>query len=365
MPFWPDRPYNDLPALPPRQDIETKVVLKACIAARAALAELKVAGELIPNQSVLINSIPLLEAQASSEIENIVTTTDRMFRFAGDAGHSPDSATKEALRYRTALHQGYQLLKERPFSTAMAIEVCRTIKGIDLDIRATPGTALYNEATGKVIYTPPEGRDLLREKLSNWERYIHEAEDIDPLIRLAVMHYQFEAIHPFIDGNGRTGRVLNLLYLVDQGLLNIPVLYLSRYIIGNKRAYYDRLQRVTTEGAWEDWILYILAGIRETAEWSNEKIHAIRDLLDETGARMRRDLPKIYSRELAEVIFVNPYCRISDVVSAGIAKRQAAALYLKALVDAGILTEVKSGRENLYINPALLELLTGNDRNEV
>jgi len=365
MPFRPDCPYNDLPTLPPNQDLETKAVLKACITARAALAELKVSGELIPNQSVLINSIPLLEAQASSEIENIVTTTDRMFRFAGDVGHSPDPATKEALRYRTALHQGFQLLKERPVSTAMAIEICRTIKGIDLDIRATPGTALYNEATGKVIYTPPEGRDLLRGKLSNWERYIHEAEDIDPLIRLAVMHYQFEAIHPFTDGNGRTGRVLNLLYLVDKGLLNIPVLYLSRYIIGNKRAYYDHLQRVTTEGAWEDWILYMLAGIRETAEWSNRKIHAIRDLLDDTGARMRRELPKIYSRELAEVIFVNPYCRISDVVSAGIAKRQAAAVYLKALVDADILAEVKSGRENLYINPRLLELLTGNGLNDV
>jgi Fic family protein len=359
MPFRPDRPYNDLPALPPKEDVETKAVLKACIAARAALAELKVSGELIPNQSVLINSIPLLEAQASSEIENIVTTTDRLFRFAGEDGNPPDAAPKEALRYRTALHQGFRMLKERPVSTTMAVEMCRTIKGIDLDIRSTPGTALYNEATGEVIYTPPEGRDLLKDKLSNWERYIHEAEEIDPLVRLAVMHYQFEAIHPFTDGNGRTGRILNLLYLVDKGLLEIPVLYLSRYIIGNKRAYYEKLLRVTTEGAWETWILYMLEAIRETAEWSNRKIHAIRDLLGETGARMRRDLPKIYSRELAEVIFVNPYCRIADVVSAGIAKRQAAAVYLKALVDAGILAEMKAGRENLYINPALLELLTG------
>jgi Fic family protein len=359
MPFRPDRPYNDLPALPPKEDVETKAVLKACIAARAALAELKVSGELIPNQSVLINSIPLLEAQASSEIENIVTTTDRLFRFAGEDGNPPDAATKEALRYRTALHQGFLMLKERPVSTTMAVEMCRTVRGIDLDIRSTPGTALYNEATGAVIYTPPEGRDLLKDKLSNWERYIHEAEEIDPLVRLAVMHYQFEAIHPFTDGNGRTGRILNLLYLVDKGLLEIPVLYLSRYIIGNKRAYYEKLLRVTTEGAWETWILYMLEAIRETAEWSNRKIHAIRDLLGETGARMRRDLPKIYSRELAEVIFVNPYCRIADVVSAGIAKRQAAAVYLKALVDAGILAEMKAGRENLYINPALLELLTG------
>jgi Fic family protein len=179
MPFRPGRPYNDLPLLPPDRDIETKPVLKACIGARAAIAALKTAGELIPNQSVLINSIPLLEAQASSEIENIVTTTDRLFRFANEAASPPDSATKEALRYRTALHQGFQMLEKRPVSTAMAIDVCRTIKGVDLDIRATPGTALLNDATGEIIYSPPDGRDLLNEKLSNWERYIHEAEDID------------------------------------------------------------------------------------------------------------------------------------------------------------------------------------------
>lgn len=359
MTFRPDHAFNDLPALPPQQDIETKPVLKACIEARAALAELKASGRLIPNQSVLINSIPLLEAQASSEIENIVTTTDRLFRFANEADNSPDPATKEALRYRTALQQGFAMLKERPVSTTMAVAVCRIIKGVDLDIRATPGTALLNETTGEVIYTPPEGHHLLREKLSNWERYIHEAEEIDPLVRLAVMHYQFEAIHPFTDGNGRTGRILNLLYLVDKGLLDIPVLYLSRYIIDNKRAYYDRLLKVTTEAGWENWILYMLDGIRETALWSSTKIHAIRDLLDETGTRIRKDLPKIYSRELAEIIFINPYCRIGDVVSAGIAKRQAASVYLKALARAGLLAEVKAGRENLYINPSLISLLTG------
>nr|WP_272214564.1 Fic family protein [Marinicella sp. W31]MDC2880188.1 Fic family protein [Marinicella sp. W31] len=333
-------------------------MLKACISARAALAELRVSGQLIPNQSVLINSIPLLEAQASSEIENIVTTTDRLFRFANEPGARADPATKEALRYRTALNEGFQSLQDRPVSTSTAVAVCRRIKGVDLDIRTTPGTALMNEATGTVIYTPPEGQDLLRDKLANWERYIHEAEEIDPLIRLAVMHYQFEAIHPFIDGNGRTGRILNLLYLVDKGLLDIPVLYLSRYIIGHKRAYYDRLLAVTTNGAWEEWILYMLQAVRETADWSTARIHAIRDLLDHTAAHLRRDLPKIYSRELAEVIFVNPYCRIGDLVQAGIAKRQAASVYLKALVDAGLLQEVKAGRENLYINPALLSLLS-------
>ncbi|MFK4823012.1 protein adenylyltransferase Fic [Ochrobactrum quorumnocens] len=358
MPFLPDHPYNELPSLPPRDEVETRTVLKACIAARAALAELRVSGQLIPNQSVLINSIPMLEAQASSEIENIVTTTDRLFRFANEAGNQADPATKEALRYRTALNEGYLSVRNRPVSTSTAVAVCRTIKGVALDIRSTPGTALMNETTGAVIYTPPEGQELLRDKLANWERYIHEAEEIDPLIRLAVMHYQFEAIHPFTDGNGRTGRVLNLLYLVDKGLLDIPVLYLSRYIIGNKRAYYDRLLSVTTHGAWEDWILYMLEAVRETAEWSTTCIRAIRDLLDQTAGRMRRALPKIYSRELAEVIFVNPYCRIGDLVEAGIVKRQAASVYLKALVDDGMLHEMKAGRENLYINPALLALLS-------
>jgi hypothetical protein len=202
MPFRPDQPYNTLPPLPPKGEIETKPVLKACIGARAALAELKGVGDLIPNQSVLINSIPLLEAQASSAIENIVTTTDRLFRFAGEGEGQADPATKEALRYRTALHEGYELLRSRPLATGTATQICRTIRGVEMDIRATPGTALVNDATGKVIYTPPEGVSRLRNMLSNWERYIHKKSDVDPLIVLAVMHYQFEAIHPFTDGNG-------------------------------------------------------------------------------------------------------------------------------------------------------------------
>lgn len=358
MTFRPDRPFNDLPALPPAQDIETKSVLKACIEARAALAELRVSGQIIPNQAVLINSIPLLEAQASSEIENIVTTTDRLFRFANDAGGQADPATKEALRYRTALNRGFGMLRQRPLSTAIAVEVCRTIKGVELDVRNTPGTALMNDATGAVIYTPPEGEDLLRAKLTNWERYIHEAEDTDPLIRLAVMHYQFEAIHPFVDGNGRTGRVLNLLYLVDKGLLDIPVLYLSRHIIQNKALYYRYLLEVTTQGAWEQWLLFMLEAVRTTALWTMARIQAIRDLLEETATQMRQTLPKVYSRELAELIFVNPYCRIGDLVDSGVAKRQTAAVYLKAMVSEGLLEEVKAGRENLYINPALLALLS-------
>ncbi len=235
MTFRPDRPYDDLPRLPPSCEIETRAVLKACVEARAALAEVRIAGRLIPNQTILINSIPLLEAQASSEIENIVTTSDRLFRYANDSAALADPATKEALRYRTALNQGFGMLSERPLGTATAVQVCRTIKGVDIDIRATPGTALRNEATGAVVYTPPEGPERLRDMLGDWERFIHEAVHLDPLVRMAVMHYQFEAIHPFTDGNGRTGRVLNLLFLVDQGLLDIPVLHLSRSIIARRQ----------------------------------------------------------------------------------------------------------------------------------
>lgn len=262
------------------------------------------------------------------------------------------------MRYRTALNRGFGMLQQRPLSTAVAVEVCRTIKGVELDIRNTPGTALMNETTGAVIYTPPEGEDLLRAKLANWERYIHEAEDTDPLIRLAVMHYQFEAIHPFVDGNGCTGRVLNLLYLVDKGLLDIPVLYLSRHIIRNKALYYRYLLEVTTQEAWEQWLLFMLEAVRATAQWTMARIRAIRDLLEQTVAQMRQNLPKVYSRELAELIFVNPYCRISDLVESGVAKRQTAAVYLKTMVSEGLLEEVKVGRENLYINPALLALLS-------
>ena len=357
MSLDPLRPYNDLPPLPPARDVETRVVLKACIEARAAVAELRQAGALIPNQGVLINSIPLLEAQASSEIENIVTTADRMFLFDGATEEQADAATKEALRYRAALWDGYRSLQQRPLSTATAVEVCRAIKGIALDIRRTPGTQLVNDRSGKTIYTPPAGEALLRDKLANWERYLHAEGDTDPLVRMAVMHYQFEAIHPFVDGNGRTGRVLNLLYLVERGLLDIPVLYLSRYIVQHKADYYRLLLAVTTDEHWEEWILYMLAAVTDTARWTTRKIIAIRALIDTTAERMRADAPGIYSRELAELIFERPYARIAHVVDAGIAKRQTASAYLKELCAIGQLKENKVGREKVFLNPAFVELL--------
>jgi Fic family protein len=295
--FDPILPYNALPLLPPQADIENKVILKACISARAALGELKQAEELIPNQAILINTIPLLEARASSEIENIVTTTDRLFRFAQADEGQADPATKEALRYRTALYRGFQSLKTRPLTTATAVDICRLIKGIDLDVRRVPGTALVNDATGDVIYTPPQGEALLRNLLANWERFLHEVADIDPLIRMAVAHYQFEAIHPFTDGNGRTGRILNLLFLMEQGLLDLPVLYLSRSIIHSKADYYRLLRAVTTEGRWEDWLLFMLNAVEETARWTTAKIRAVRELMQATTDHVRQAAPALYSRE--------------------------------------------------------------------
>ena len=358
----PTKPFNDLPPLPPAVDLETKPVLRACIEARSALAELNQAGALLPNQAMLINTVPLLEAQSSSAIENVVTTSDRLFRFAqASQGSEIDAATKEALRYRSALWQGVQSVKRRPLSTATAIDVCRELLGIDIDIRQVPGTALVNESTGQVIYTPPVGKDLLRRQLSNWETFLHRANGLDPLIRMAVGHYQFEAIHPFTDGNGRTGRILNLLFLVDQHLLDIPVLYLSRYILRHRAIYYRLLRRVTFEEAWQDWIRFMLEAVQDTARWTTDRIRRIRQLSEATAAHIRERLPASYSRELAELIFVQPYCRIRNVVAADIAKRQTASTYLKKLSEIGVLEEFKVGREKIFINIRLMRLLTLED----
>ena len=355
-----DRPYNNLPLLPPAVDVESKRVLKRCISARAALAELKQAAELIPNQGMLINTLPVLEARASSEIENIVTTTDRLFRHL-DAIQSADSATKEALRYRFALLEGFRSLDRRPLRTRMAEEVCSQIRGVDMRVRRVPGTALVNDATGETIYTPPESETVIRDLLANWERFLHQETSLDPLVRMAAAHYQFEAIHPFTDGNGRTGRVLNSLFLIQERLLTLPILYLSRYVIANKADYYRLLLDVTREEAWEPWLLFMLEGVQDTANWTTAKIGAIRRLADHTVEYVRRRAPKIYSRELVDVIFEQPYCRIGNLESAGIAKRQTASKYLKALAAIGVLEEHAAGREKLFIHPKLMRLLNSDD----
>ncbi len=332
-------------------------MLKQCIAARAALAELKKAAELIPNPAMLINTLPLLEARASSEIENVVTTADRLFRHL-QADTGADAATREALRYRRALLEGVAALKTRPLATRTAESVCTQIKGVDMSVRKVPGTALANDATGDVVYTPPEGEGRIRDLLGNWERFLHEEEAIDPLVRMAAAHYQFEAIHPFTDGNGRTGRVLNSLFLVEQGLLPLPILYLSRYIIAHKADYYRLLLAVTREGAWEPWLLYMLRAVADTAAWTTAKIDAVRGLSGDTAEYVRAKLPKIYSRELVDAIFEQPYCRIANLVQAGIAGRQAASRHLKALASIGVLSEQPFGREKLFVHPKLMKLLT-------
>jgi Fic family protein len=362
MPRLSDRPYNDLPKLPPSGvELDSKPVLLRCIRARAALARLDQATDLIPNPAILINTLPVLEARASTEIENIVTTNDELFRYQESDDHD-DPATKEALRYRHALLEGFGSLKGRPLVTATAEAICTRIKGVDMRVRRVPGTRLENGA-GEAIYTPPEGEEQLRDLLANWERFLHEEEYLDPLIRLAVGHYQFEAIHPFTDGNGRTGRVLNNLFLIETGLLRSPILYLSRFIIQHKADYYRLLLGVTADGAWDEWILYLLKGIEETALWTLAKLQAMRQLFDATAQYVREQRPKIYSHELVEAIFAQPYSRIRNLVDADIVGRQAASRYLKELVEIGVLHEQKVGREVLFLNHRLLALLTGEDNN--
>lgn len=359
--YDPVKPYNDLPMLPPEADIETKPVLKACVGARAAIAELRSAGQLIPDQSVLINTIPLLEAKDSSEIENIVTTNDALFLEASHMIDEGDPAAKEALRYRTALYSGYQSLATRPITARTAVEICSLIKGVDMGVRVTPGTTLRNSFTSEVIYTPPQGEQVLRDLLTNWERFANAQDDIDPLVRMAVLHYQFEAIHPFIDGNGRTGRILNVLLLIQAGLLDIPTLYLSRHIVRTKSDYYRLLHGVTAKGEWEPWILYILEGTKVTAAWTNQRIRAIRDLMLDTADHVKANASAIYSRELIDVIFSQPYTRIGHLIERDIAKRVSASKYLKQLASIGVLEEVKHGRDKLFVHKKYMKLLAQDD----
>jgi Fic family protein len=356
--WQPSAPYNALPPLPPVQEIETKAVLKQCVESRATLAELKQAAELIPNQSMLINTLPLLEAQASSEIENIVTTADSLFQFWEADAERADPSTREALRYRQALMEGFAALKRHPLNTRTAEQICTRIKGVEMQIRRVPGTKLENAQTGEVIYTPPVGEDLLRSMLANWEHFLHESVEYDPLVRMAAAHYQFEAIHPFVDGNGRTGRVLNSLFLIQANLLTLPILYLSRYLIQNKADYYRLLLNVTKNQEWEPWLLYILKAVEQTARWTTAKISAIRELQLHTGEHIARHARKIHSRELVDTIFAAPYCRIRNLEQAQIAKRQTASIYLKALSAIGVLEERRAGKEVLFVHPKLVGLLS-------
>lgn len=357
MTWHSDKPYNELPPPPTPDELETKAVLRAAIGASTALAQLDQAVVSIPNPTVLINSIPVLEAQASSEIENIVTTTDELFRHIAGDSSAADPATRETLRYRTALNVGFRLTHERGLTSSTASAVCSIIKAREMKVRAIPGTRIANPNTNEVIYAPPEGRDLIVEKLSEWEKFVHNTGELNPLVRMAAAHYQFEAIHPFSDGNGRTGRILNVLMLVEAGLLRMPVLYLSRYLIDTKNDYYRLLLEVTASASWEEWVLYVLQGIEKTSRMTLRKIDAIHSLQDDFGQRSRAISKGTAHSEFQSVLFEQPYCRINTVVARCDVSRPTATSWLSALAEAGMLQDVRIGRDRLFINREFLQLL--------
>lgn len=356
--FNKGNPYNNLPLLPPLIELETKEILKAAISANKALAELKGAANTIPNQSILISTLPLQEARSSSEIENVITTNDKLYEALASSANNFDPQTKEVLRYREALWEGYKELQTRKLlTTNLYIRIYQKIKQTNASIRVTPGTKISN-SKGEIVYTPPEGEDVIRNKLRNLEEFIHADNELDDLIKMALIHYQFEAIHPFSDGNGRTGRIINVLYLILKGQLDLPILYLSKYIIENKNEYYKRLRNVTEKNEWQPWVLYILDAIKETAKFTSTKIVQIKNLVDRTTEEAKKKLPsRVYSKELIELIFEEPYSKTEFVVDAGIAKRQTAAEYLKELEKVGLLKSKKVGREVLYLNHNLQKIL--------
>ena len=349
---------NTLKLIPPEVELETKRILKQLTRSHRALAELKGFADVIPNKNILINAVTINEAKDSSEVENIITTHDELFKaMSGENYDNP--ASKEVANYRTALWHGYRLVKEKGFlSTNMMIEIQQLVESNRAGIRKLPGTVLRNDVTGEVIYTPPSGEQEILNLLSNLEKYISDDYDnIDPLVKLAVIHYQFEAIHPFYDGNGRTGRIINILYLVLKELLDSPILYLSKYIIRNKLAYYRLLQEVTVKGKWEDWILFILQGIEETAEETLLLVKEINTLLENTAEQIKEVLPKIYTKELVDLIFYEFYTKISYIQDGLNVSRKTASSYLSSLEEAGFLISVKIGRERIYLNKGLVQIV--------
>lgn len=353
----PNQPYNDLPLLPPEIELENVAILKKAIAANKALAELKGAVKSIPNQGILVNGIVLQEARLSSEIENIVTTNDELYRAAADEKLAANPHAKEVLLYRQALWHGFTSLKKKPLATNLFIEIAEIIKGRNIGIRKVPGTKIAN-SKGEAIYTPPEGESVIRDKLSNLEKFLHADDGIDPLIKLAALHYQFEAIHPFVDGNGRTGRIINILFLVEKGLLDTPILFLSHYILRTKPSYYAGLRNVTERNAWADWVMYMLEAIETTALETQQRVTGINNAMEKAQELVKAKAPKIYSKDLIEVIFEHPYCKIRFLEEAGLAKRQTAGAYLQTLEEIGLLRSIKMGREQYFINEELVKVLS-------
>lgn len=350
-------PYNDLPLLPPKAEIETKGILRKTISAGRALAQLNGTLMNLPNPTLFLDTIYLQEAKASSEVENIITTNDELFKSMVADRKVENLATKEVLSYKEALWLGLEELKTKPFiTTNLCIKIVQCIKQNKASIRKTPGTTLRN-AQGEVTYTPPSGEGIIREKLANLERFINNDEGLDPLIKMALMHYQFEAIHPFADGNGRTGRILLLLYLKLTGLLDTPAIYLSEYIIKNKTAYYTCLRNVTEKNDWENYIMYMLDMIEETSMNGLERLNKITAAMDITAEAIKKELPKLYSKDLIDILFRLPYTKRQHLLHENIGNLKTVGNYLKTLEENGFLKSIKVGKEKLYLNQQLLMIL--------
>lgn len=349
---------NSIKMLPPKIELETKQVLKQLTRSHRALAELKGFSDMIPNKNILINAITINEAKDSSEIENIITTHDELFKTMSRENYESPAA-KEVINYKSAIWKGYELVKKNGLlTTNIIIDIQNIIEPNKGGIRELPGTVIKNQVTGEVIYTPPSGKEEILRLLDNLEQYINiDGDNIDLLVKLAVIHYQFESIHPFYDGNGRTGRLVNVLYLILKNLIDSPILYLSKYIIENKTDYYMLLQEVTTEGKWEEWILFILKGIERTADETLILVREMNNLLEQVAQEMMEKVPGIYSRELVDLIFFEFYTKIAYIEDGLGVSRKTAAKYLSNLEDEGFLVSEMIGRERIYLNERLFKIV--------
>lgn len=351
----------DIPELPLKIEVETKAILKQAIEANRRLGELKGVVKTMPNASILINTLALQEAKDSSAIESIITTHDELYKAELFAKQYTTAASKEVVSYAKAMRCGFNTIQTKGLLTNNTIiEIYREIKHTTAGFRVNPGTNLVNDATKAVIYEPPQNGIEIQKHMNNLEVFINNDEicDIDPLIKMAIIHHQFESIHPFSDGNGRTGRIVNILYLINQGLLDIPVLYLSRYIIKNKGAYYNLLQEVRDYNNWEKWILFMLVGIEETAIETIRLVEGIKALMQEYKIAIRTNLNKIYSQDLLNNLFRHPYTKIGFVQQELGVSRITATTYLNQLEGLGVIKKIKLGRENFYLNEKLFDLLT-------
>lgn len=364
----------EIPLLPLPYDLETKAVLRQANKANRKLAELKGVAQTIPNERILISSLTLQEAKDSSAVENIVTTQDDLYRAGLDAGFTLiGAATKEVLFYREAINEGFKLVRNKNILTLNDIKrIQEVLEQNSAGFRTTPGTQLKRSSDGAVIYTPPQDGQLIVELMSNLEQFINDDElcPIDPLVKMAIIHHQFESIHPFYDGNGRTGRIVNILYLVTSGLLDLPILYLSRYITHNKAEYYERIQAIRNatgdnSAQWEEWILYMLRGVEQTAEETITLVKNIGNLMTKYKSIIRPAFGRKYSHELLNGLFYHPYTKIGHLESNMQVSRQTAAKYLDKLASLGLLQKERMGKENYYINTQLMELfLTFSEQQE-